>query len=106
MYIKTLELAPNDFFAQYNLGNIHLNRVIEDHKIVQEIVDVKEYNAELAKIMDKYEAVVPYFERALELQANDKNTLTTLKELYYRLQASKKQYQSKYDQTVEKLNNL
>ena len=106
MYIKTLELAPNDFFAQYNLGNIHLNRVIEDHKIVQEIVDVKEYNAELAKIMDKYEAVVPYFERALELQPNDKNTLTTLKELYYRLQASKKQYQSKYDQTVEKLNNL
>lgn len=56
--------------------------------------------------MDKYEAVVPYFEKALELQPNDKNTLTTLKELYYRLQASKKQYQSKYDQTVEKLNNL
>lgn len=106
MYIKTLELAPNDFFAQYNLGNIHLNRVIEDHKVVQEIVDVKEYNAELAKVMDKYEAVVPYFERALELQPSDKNTLTTLKELYYRLQASKKQYQSKYDQTVEKLNNL
>ncbi len=24
MYIKTLELNPNDFFAQYNLGNIHL----------------------------------------------------------------------------------
>ena len=23
MYIKTLELNPNDFFAQYNLGNIH-----------------------------------------------------------------------------------
>ena len=95
MYIKTLELKPDDFFAQYNLGNIQLNHVIEAHKVVMDIVDVKEYNAELAKIMDQYEAVVPYFERALELQPNDKNTLITLKELYYRLQASKKQYESK-----------
>lgn len=106
MYIKTLELKPDDFFAQYNLGNIQLNRVIEAHKIVMDIVDVKEYNAELAKIMDQYEAVVPYFERALELQPNDKNTLVTLKELYYRLQASKKQYESKYNDTMSKINNL
>ena len=35
----------SDFFAQYKLGNIHLNRVIEDHKVVQDIVDAKEYNA-------------------------------------------------------------
>ena len=49
MYIKTLELNPSDFFAQYNLGNIHLNRVIEDHKVVQDIVDAKEYNAALDK---------------------------------------------------------
>ena len=106
MYIKTLELKPDDFFAQYNLGNIQLNRVIEAHKVVMDIVDVKEYNAELAKIMDQYEAVVPYFERALELQPNDKNTLITLKELYYRLQASKKQYESKYNDTMSKLNNM
>ena len=46
MYIKTLELKPDDFFAQYNLGNIQLNRVIEAHKVDQDIVDVKEYNAE------------------------------------------------------------
>lgn len=81
MYIKTLELAPNDFFAQYNLGNIHLNRVIEIIKWYRKSLTFKEYNAELAKVMDKYEAVVPYFEKALELQPNDKNTLTTLKEL-------------------------
>ncbi len=106
MYIKTLELNPNDFFAQYNLGNIHLNRVIEHHKVVQEIVDAKEYNAELDKVMAEYEAVVPYFEKALELKSDDKNTLTTLKELYFRLRTKDKVYQEKYDKTMEALNNL
>ena len=106
MYIKTLELNPNDFFAQYNLGNIHLNRVIEDHKVVQDIVDAKEYNAALDKVMEKYEAVIPYFEKALELNPNDKNTLTTLKELYFRLRTKNKVYQEKYDKTMEALNNL
>lgn len=106
MYIKTLELNPNDFFAQYNLGNIHLNRVIEDHKVVQDIVDAKEYNAALDKVMEKYEAVIPYFEKALELNPNDKNTLTTLKELYFRLRTKNKVYQEKYDKTMEPLNNL
>ena len=106
MYIKTLELNPNDFFAQYNLGNIHLNRVIEDHKVVQDIVDAKEYNAALDKVMEKYEAVIPYFEKALELNPNDKNTLTTLKELYFRLRTKNKVYQEKYDKTMEALNSL
>ena len=106
MYIKTLELNPNDFFAQYNLGNIHLNRVIEDHKVVQDIVDAKEYNAALDKVMEKYEAVIPYFEKALELNPNDKNKLTTLKELYFRLRTKNKVYQEKYDKTMEALNNL
>lgn len=106
MYLKTLELNPNDFFAQYNLGNIHLNRVIEDHKVVQDIVDAKEYNAALDKIMDKYEAVIPYFEKALELNPNDSNTLSTLKELYFRLRTKNKVYQEKYDKTMEKLKSL
>ena len=106
MYIKTLELNPSDFFAQYNLGNIHLNRVIEDHKVVQDIVDAKEYNAALDKVMEKYEAVIPYFEKALELNPNDKNTLTTLKELYFRLRTKNKVYQEKYDKTMEALNSL
>ena len=106
MYIKTLDLNPGDFFAQYNLGNIHLNRVIEAHKVVQDIVDAKEYNAALDKVMEQYEAVIPYFEKALELNPKDKNTLTTLKELYFRLRTKNKTYQEKYDATMATLNSL
>lgn len=56
--------------------------------------------------MEKYEAVIPYFEKALELNPNDKNTLTTLKELYFRLRTKNKVYQEKYDKTMEALNSL
>ena len=86
--------------------NITWVTFIEDHKVVQDIVDAKEYNAALDKVMEKYEAVIPYFEKALELNPNDKNTLTTLKELYFRLRTKNKVYQEKYDKTMEALNSL
>ena len=63
-------------------------------------------HAALDKIMDKYEAVIPYFEKALELNPNDSNTLSTLKELYFRLRTKNKVYQEKYDKTMEKLKSL
>ena len=106
MYRKTLELDPNDFVSQYNLGNIQLNKVIEAHKKVNEITDTEEYNKAFEDIMNQYESVVPYFERASELKPDDKNTLTTLKELYFRLRTKNPDYQKKYDETMEKLNNL
>lgn len=106
MYIKTLELDPQDFISQYNLGNIQLNKVIEEHKKVNDITDNKKYNAALEDIMTQYEAVIPYFERALELKPDDKNTLTTLKELYFRLRTKNAEYQQKYDDTMAKLNGL
>ena len=61
---------------------------------------------ELEKVYIAYESVIPYFEKALELNPNDKNTLTTLKELYFRLRTKNKVYQEKYDKTMEALNSL
>lgn len=110
MYLKTLELDPNDFFAQYSLGNIHLNRVIKEHDKVSKIVDNKQYNAAIEVILDKYEAVVPYFERALEIEPNDRNTVSTLKELYFRLREKNgkpyKDYNQKYEEMDTKLKSL
>ena len=80
MYVKALELDPKDFLAQYNLGNIKLTEAINFHKKVQDIVDVNEYNKELEKVYIAYESVIPYFEKALELSPDEKNTLVTLRE--------------------------
>lgn len=97
MYAKALELDPKDFQAQYNLGNIKLTTIIDFHKKVLDIVDVNEYNKELEKVYAGYASVIPYFEKALELNPNEKNTMTTLKELYFKLRNTDATYQKKYD---------
>ena len=106
MYTEALKLDPKDFLAQYNLGNIKLTEVINFHKKVIDIVDVNEYNKELEKVYTGYESVIPYFEKALELNPGEKNTMTTLKELYFKLRNQKPEYQQKYDEVKTKLDQL
>lgn len=103
MYEQALALDPKDFLAQYNLGNIKLSEVINFHKKVSDIVDVNEYNKELEKVYAGYESVIPYFEKALELNPGEKNTMSTLKELYFKMRNKDAKYQQKYDEIKAKL---
>jgi tetratricopeptide (TPR) repeat protein len=104
MYRKTLEIDPTEFTAQYQLGGILLDRVSEEHQRVNEIENVKVYNAEIDKVMKKYEEVLPYFERALELKPTDKSALTMLSKIYFMLRnRPNTNYQKKFDQMQERL---
>ena len=85
MYLKTLELAPNDFLSHYQLGNIQLDRVTKEHQKLDEITDTKEYHKGLERIMKMYEGVIPYFESALAASPEDINAITTLSRLYFQL---------------------
>jgi len=106
MYRKALEVDPKDFLAQYNLGNIKLTEVINFHKKVLDIEDVNEYNKELEKVYSGYASVIPYFERALELNPTEKNTMSTLKELYFKLRNTDPAYQQKYDDIKAKIDQM
>lgn len=106
MYVEALQIDPKDFLAQYNLGNIKLTEVINLHKKVQDIIDADEYNKGMVKVYEGYAAVIPYFEKALELNPNEKNTITTLKELYFKLRNEKPEYMSKYEEVKAKLDQL
>lgn len=103
MYEQALQIDPKDFLAEYNLGNIKLTEVINFHKKVLDIVDVNEYNKELDKVYNGYESVIPYFEKALELNPGEKNTMSTLKELYFKLRNKDAKYQQKYDDIKAKI---
>lgn len=103
MYVKALEIDPKDFLAQYNLGNIKLTEVIDFHKKVQDIVDVNEYNKKMAEVYAGYSSVIPFFEKALELNPDEKNAMTTLKELYFKLRNTDQAYQKKYDEIIKKI---
>ena len=87
-YRKAVELDPNNFDAQFNLGVYNYNKAADaftkaskmDLKTYQ--VSGKKYEVEGKKY---FEASVPYFEKALQLQPEDRNTLVSLQKVYFRL---------------------
>lgn len=105
IYRKALSLNQEDFISQYNLGNILLNRVIKKHEALLALENLKEYNASIDSVLSEYEEVIPYFERALELKPDDKNTVSTLSQLYFRLRNKSSDYYQKYEKMQSFLEN-
>ena len=87
-YRKAIELDSKNFDAQYNLGVYNYNKAAEAYTKASKM-DLKSYQISgrgLEASGKKYfEAAIPFFEKALEQQPSDRNTLTSLKKIYFRL---------------------
>lgn len=87
-YKKAVELDPKNFDAQFNLGVYNYNKAADAYTKASKM-DLKTYQVQGKKFEVEgkryFEAAVPYFEKSLEIQPNDRNTLTSLKKIYFRL---------------------
>ena len=87
-YRKAIELDPNNFDAQFNMGVYNYNKAADSYTKASKL-DLKTYQVSGRKLEAEgkkyFEAAVPYFEHALQQQPNDRNTLTSLKKIYFRL---------------------
>jgi tetratricopeptide (TPR) repeat protein len=87
-YRKAVELDPNNFDAQFNLGVYNYNKAADAYTKSSKM-DLKTYQVSGKKMEAEgkkyFEASVPYFEKALQLQPEDRNTLTSLQKVYFRL---------------------
>ncbi|MDB5268168.1 MAG: hypothetical protein JWP58_1208 [Hymenobacter sp.] len=87
-YKKAVELEPNNFDAQFNLGVYNYNKAADAYTKASKM-DLKTYQASGKKFEAEgkkyFEASVPYFEKALQLQPDDRNTLSSLQKVYFRL---------------------
>jgi Flp pilus assembly protein TadD len=87
-YRKSVELDPNNFDAQFNLGVSNYNRAADAYTKASKM-DLKTYQVSGKKLEAEgkkyFQASVPYFEKALELQPEDRNTLSSLQKVYFRL---------------------
>ena len=104
LYNEVLAIDPNDFFSTYSIGVIELQKVNDFQKEVQNISDFKLYDKKMAEVYENYKAVLPYFEKAHQLNSDDRNTMTTLKEIYYKLRNIDDKYEGMYNDMVNKLN--
>lgn len=91
-YDKAIELKPDYFDPNYNMGALYVNKaasVID--KANQLPLDEQEEYDRLKLEADQYlRTCLPYLERALELMPDDISTLASLKEIYTRLSMDEK----------------
>ena len=82
-YLTALELNPSAFGANYNLGALYFNQGVE----TKNKANATSNNSIYKKLNKEADAVfaksLPYLETAHNLNADDKNTLLSLKQLYY-----------------------
>ena len=87
-YRKAVEVDPNNFDAQFNLGVYNYNRAAEAYTRASKM-SLKDYQtkgkAAEAEGKKYFEASVPFFEKSLQLQPDDRNTLSSLQKVYFRL---------------------
>jgi tetratricopeptide (TPR) repeat protein len=83
-YKKAIELKPEYFDANYNLGAMYFNDGAEIANAANKLPmsATKEYEAAQKKFKEKMGQAQPFLEAALEANPKDGNTILTLKELY------------------------
>ncbi|MDY0315251.1 MAG: hypothetical protein RBR32_09275, partial [Bacteroidales bacterium] len=87
-YLKAVELQPNNFDANYSLGAFYYNTAVDTLDWADKNIPINKFSE-----LDKYKQIsdelfkeaFPFLEKALELQAQNVNVLSTLKTIYYRL---------------------
>ncbi len=92
MYISAIEVDPNYFDANYNLGALYYNQAAE--KIIEAgelpLNEMEKYDQLIKEGTELMQKALPYLEKADSIQPADAVTLQTLKEIYTRLKMMEK----------------
>jgi tetratricopeptide (TPR) repeat protein len=86
-YKKSLELDPEFFDSNYNLGALYVNKAITitEEANALPLNEEKKYNELKEQSDELLEKSLPYLEKADELKPNDIYVLRTLRDIYARL---------------------
>ncbi len=106
MYNIALTKDPKDYISYFNLGILQLNVCEEARKAVNDIMDQKKYDAAVKNLFKLYEEALPYFTKVLEIKPDEQNSITYLKEIYFKLRNEKPEYMKKYEEYKAKADNL
>ncbi|MEZ4887409.1 MAG: hypothetical protein R3E32_21940 [Chitinophagales bacterium] len=104
-YNKALTLEPKLFDALYNTGALYYNMAVANITAANELPlsKQKEYDGLKKEAEVNFNKALPFFDRALEVNANDLNTLIALKEIHAQLgdMAKSKEYKDRYEALQE-----
>ncbi len=98
---KSIEIKPDLFDTQFNMGVCYYNKASAMFDAANDIMDNTEYNKAIEKAMVIFGNALPFMEKARDLRPDDMSTLTSLRELYYRLKLTEK-----YDEVKARIEEL
>ncbi|AIZ63964.1 hypothetical protein PK28_10190 [Hymenobacter sp. DG25B] len=87
-YKKAVEIDPNNFDAQFNLGVYNYNKAADLYTKASRmnLATYQKSGKKMEADGKKYfELSLPYFEKALQLQPNDRAVISSLQKVYVRL---------------------
>lgn len=87
---RAIELDPQKADAYAGIGRLIYNEAVEIIKKAENITDNKTYNQEVEKANSVFRKALPFMEKALEINPEDRDFKQTLKGLYYRLGENEK----------------
>lgn len=91
-YKKAIKVNPKFFEAYYNIGAIYVNKASKIQKAANNLPlnKTKQYNTMEKEANGNLKKSIPWLEKALSLNPNDKPTMNGLKEAYARLKMNDK----------------
>jgi tetratricopeptide (TPR) repeat protein len=81
-YKKAVDMDPNYFEAELNLGYVIMAPAIDMYNAAQFLNDQKSYDAAMKKAADQFNQAKPYLLKAVELKPDSRDALTNLKSYY------------------------
>ena len=82
-YLRAIELDPSSFGSNYNLGALFFNKAVELNNSANSTSDDKKYKSLKDQSDVYFNKALPYLESSYSINPKDKNTLLSLKQLYY-----------------------
>jgi len=98
---KAVELEPANIDYLTHLGRVFFNLGVEKRGEADQMKDVNQSKIEAQKSLDFFKQALPYFEKALELDATNASTVYALGQIYYTLGMGEKY--EKMDKLYNKL---
>lgn len=88
---KSLDLNPNFALALGNMGRMYFNQAVEkNNELSEKITNTTEFNAaKEAEVLPLYRKALPYYEKAHQIDANEREYMVALRSIYYNLNDAK-----------------
>ena len=102
-FTEAVKRDPKNVDATYSIGSLYYNKAVAKTQEMNSLgttkADQKRYDELNGEITVLFDQALPYFEKAVEMDPDDRNTLIALKEIYARKNEfdKSKQYKARLD---------